>query len=193
LFQAVIDRIGFRSQAHAARVLTVLPKREAARTHMVVTVQVNGETLVVDPGFGGHGALVPVPLVEGHDLREGADRHRFIRDEGEWVLQAEIEGRMSPLWTTTFEPLQTVDFAMANHFVCTFAESPFVNRLMLRALTPRGRTSVMNRDVTVVRDGTWEKYQLEDRKALRALLVEHFGFDLPEAERLRVPAVPEWR
>ena len=34
--------------------------------------------------------------------------------------------------------------------------------------------------------------QLADRVALRRLLAEHFGFDLPEVERLRVPSVPEW-
>ena len=30
------------------------------------------------------------------------------------------------------------------------------------------------------------------RAALRALLVEHFGFDLPEVEQLRVPSIVEW-
>jgi N-hydroxyarylamine O-acetyltransferase len=76
--------------------------------------------------------------------------------------------------------------------VSTAAASPFVNRLMLRALTRDGRTSVMNRDVTIVRGGQTEKYQLADRRALRALLGQHFGFDLPDVETLKVPMVPEW-
>ncbi len=50
----------------------------------------------------------------------------------------------------------------------------------------------MNRDVTVLQDGAVEKRQLADRAELRALLGRHFGFDLPEVERLRVPSVPEW-
>jgi N-hydroxyarylamine O-acetyltransferase len=50
----------------------------------------------------------------------------------------------------------------------------------------------MNRDVTVVREGRAEKYQLADRRALRTLLGEHFGFDLPDVEQLRVPMIPEW-
>jgi hypothetical protein len=33
---------------------------------------------------------------------------------------------------------------------------------------------------------------IESRAELRALLYEDFGFDLPEVERLHVPAVPEW-
>jgi N-hydroxyarylamine O-acetyltransferase len=99
---------------------------------------------------------------------------------------------MTALWTATLEPQLPVDFQLANHWVSTAAASPFVNRLMLRALTPGGRTSVMNREVTVLSAGKTEKYQLADRQALRALLGEHFGFDLPDVEQLRVPMVPEW-
>ena len=192
LFRAAIERIGFRATAHAARVLVVVPRHQSPRTHMFLTVELDGTRFVVDPGFGGHGALVPVPVREGVEVRDGVDRHRMVRREGEWVLEAEIEGMMMPLWTSTLETELPIDFELANHWVSTSPSSPFVNRLMLRALTPGGRTSVMNRDVTVMRAGKAEKYQLADRGALRALLAEHFGFDLPDVEQLRVPAVPEW-
>ncbi len=51
----------------------------------------------------------------------------------------------------------------------------------------------MNRNVTFLRgaDGS-TAMELADRAALRGLVAEHFGFDLPEIERLAVPAIPEW-
>ena len=52
---------------------------------------------------------------------------------------------------------------------------------------------MMNRDVTVLRGRSAEKSTLPDRLALRVLLAKHFGFDLPEAETMRVPSVPDWR
>jgi N-hydroxyarylamine O-acetyltransferase len=64
---------------------------------------------------------------------------------------------------------------------------------MLRALVPDGFVTVMNRDVTVWRDNIPHSTQLADRSALRALLVEHFGFDLPDVEHLHVPSIPEWK
>jgi len=83
---------------------------------------------------------------------------------------------------------------MGNHYTATHPDSPFVNRLMLRAVTPDGRISVMNRDVTVRRDGApAQTSTLPDRAALRALLAERFGFDLPEVLQMRVPTIPEWR
>lgn len=192
LFQAALEHLGFKPVAHAARVVVIVPRHQSPRTHMFLTVEIEGDRFVVDPGFGGHTALVPVPLREGAEVRDGRDRHRLVQHEGEWVLEAEIEGTMTPLWMATLEPQLPVDFELANHWVSTASSSPFVNRLMLRALTPGGRTSVMNRDVTVLSAGKTEKYQLADRQALRALLAEQFGFDLPDVERLKVPMVPEW-
>jgi N-hydroxyarylamine O-acetyltransferase len=192
LFQAVLERLGFTPIAHAARVVVIVPRHQSPRTHMFLTVEIGDERFVVDPGFGGHTAVMPIPLREGAEVRDGGYRHRMVRRDGEWVLEAEVDGTMTPLWMSTLEPQLPIDFELANHWVSTAAASPFVNRLMLRALTPGGRTSVMNRDVTVLDAGTTEKYQLADRRSLRALLVEHFGFDLPDVEQLRVPMIPEW-
>ena len=192
LFQAALRALGVEATAHAARVLLVAPKAEAPRTHMFLTVVADGTTWVLDPGFGGPGPLVPVPLVEGQEAHQGRDVHRLVRRDGEWVLEGLMNGAMTALWTSSLEPQFPVDFALANHYVSTFPDSPFATRLMIRALTPDGRVSAMNRDVTVLRDGVAEKRQLADRAELRALLARHFGVDLPDVERLRVPSVPEW-
>jgi N-hydroxyarylamine O-acetyltransferase len=193
LFAAALARAGFAPVAHSARVVMLTPRSAAPRTHMFLSVKLDAMTYVLDPGFGGHGPLVPVPLAEDREVRDGSDVHRIVRRDGEWVLETPIGGAMTPLWISTLEGESPVDFVMANHFTSTWSESPFVNRLMLRALTPDGRVSVMNRDVTVLRGAASEKSELADRTALRQLLVAHFGFDLPETERLRVPTVPEWR
>jgi N-hydroxyarylamine O-acetyltransferase len=192
LFQAALQAMGVEATAHAARVLLVTPKAQAPRTHMFLTVVEGGTTWVLDPGFGGAGPLVPVPLVEGREVRHGRDGHRLVRRDGEWVLEGLVNGAMAPLWTSSLEPQLPVDFELSNHYVSTFPGSPFVTRLMIRTLTAGGRVSAMNRDLTVLRDGVAEKRQLTDRRELRTLVAGLFGFDLPEIERLRIPSVPEW-
>ncbi|HVZ23236.1 MAG TPA: arylamine N-acetyltransferase [Vicinamibacterales bacterium] len=193
LFRAALEHAGFEPRAHSARVILLTPRRNAPRTHMFLTAAVEGTTYVLDPGFGGHGPLVPLPLVEDVEVRDGPDAHRLTRRDGEWVLEARINGTFAPLWMSTLEPEAPIDFTVANHFTATWPESAFVQRLMLRALTPDGRrVSVMNRDVTVARDGVFETSQLASRSALRALLEREFQIDLPEVERLRVPTIPEW-
>ena len=51
----------------------------------------------------------------------------------------------------------------------------------------------MNQDVNIIRNGIREPAQLPDRKALRSIVAQHFGFDLPEFETMRVDGVPGWQ
>jgi N-hydroxyarylamine O-acetyltransferase len=190
LLQAALVHLRFDPVVHTARVILMRPRSEAAQTHMFLTVQLDGSRFVLDPGFGGHAPMVPVPIES--EARDGRDLHRMVQRGREWVLEAYLDGTWTPLWSSMLEPAEPVDFVMANHFVSTFPTSPFVTNLLLRAITPVGRVSVMNRVVTRRHEGGEEKQVIESRTALRSLLNEHFGFDLPEAERLRVPSVTEW-
>jgi N-hydroxyarylamine O-acetyltransferase len=191
LLQSALAGLGFRIDVHTARVVLMRPRSEAALTHMFLTVQMDDQRYVLDPGFGGLAPLVPVPLA-GARVCEGSDVHRFVNRGHEWVLETEVNGAWTPMWSSTLEPAEPVDFVMGNHFVSTFAISPFVTTLMLRAITPRGRVSIANRAMTRRHEGREEKRVLESRVELRAILNEDFGFDLPEIERLHVPAVSEW-
>jgi len=192
LFAAVLEKLGFAPVRHAARVILFAPRTESPRTHMFLTVPLADGIFVVDPGFGALAPRVPVPLIDGAHGRADHEMHWMVRDGQHWLLRAHVDGKTLDAWVSTVEPENAVDFALGNHFTATHPSSPFVNRIMMRALTAGGRVTVMNRDVTVSRANESASTQLADRRALRALLVEHFGFDLPEVEQIRVPSIPEW-
>ncbi len=192
LFAAVLEQLGFAPVRQAARVILVSPRSEAPRTHMFVTVPLEEGTFVVDPGFGGQSPRAPLPLLEGRETRVEREKHWLVRDGRDWVLKADVGNGPVACWVSTLEPENLVDFELANHFTATHPNSPFVNRLMLSALTPEGRVSLMNRDTTFWGARGPQKGQLANRAELRAFVARHFGFDLPELERLRVPTVPEW-
>jgi N-hydroxyarylamine O-acetyltransferase len=191
LFQSALIGLGFQPAVHTARVILMRPRSEAALTHMFLTVEIDSQRWVLDPGFGGLAPLVPVPI-QASAVRDGYDLHRMADRGDEWVLEAELDGGWRPLWSSTLAPAEAVDFVMANHFVSTFPASPFVTTLMLRAITPSGRVSVANRAVTRRHDGREERQVIESRAELRTILNEDFGFDLPEVERMQVPSVSEW-
>ncbi|MBI5922925.1 MAG: arylamine N-acetyltransferase [Betaproteobacteria bacterium] len=192
LLAAVLDQLGFRAVSHTARVVLMTPRLASPRTHMFLKVSLPGGEFIVDPGLGGMAPRVPVPLKE--DAAEPVDfaTHWMIRDDPYWVLRVKAGDKIVDAWVSTLDPDNQVDFEMGNHFAATFPASTFVNRIMLRAFTPEGRVTLMNRDLTVWRGNEARTTQLSDRGALRAMLVEHFGFDLPEVDHLRVPTIPEW-
>jgi N-hydroxyarylamine O-acetyltransferase len=191
LFAAVLGALGFRVERHAARVILFGPLAEAKRDHMFMTVAIDDMTYVVDPGFGPFAPRFPVPLI---DSPPGQTTHWMQRDGDFWVLHVTREDRQPVAgWASTLEVESPLDFEVFNHYIATHPKSPFVNWIFLSAATPDGRVNVMNRNVTQLR-GTEPPIaaELADRAALRRLLAEHFGFDLPEVEQLIVPAIVEW-
>jgi N-hydroxyarylamine O-acetyltransferase len=192
LFAAALEALGFAVERHIARVIVVTPRDAAPRTHMFVVVAIDGTRYVADPGFGALAARAPLPLVDGARTRVDADLHWMARDGAGWTCCAQSEGKTVECWTSLLDDVPLVDFEVGNHYTATAPASAFVNRLMMRALTDDGRVSLMNRDVTIRRGDAVLRHQLADRAELRALVAAHFGFDLPEIERLAVPSVPEW-
>jgi N-hydroxyarylamine O-acetyltransferase len=193
LFAAAVEALGFAVSRHLARVTLFASRTQVARTHMFLTVALPEGKFVADPGFGALAAEVPLPLDGAVAPDQPASAtHRIETDGGLRVLRALNDGQWVDAWVSTLEQENFADFEMGNHFTATHPTSAFVNRLMLRALTPDGRVTVMNRDATIRRNGAAPVARTLDRPGLRALLNEFFGFDLPEVDRLRVPTVPEW-
>jgi N-hydroxyarylamine O-acetyltransferase len=79
LFAAVLETLGFSVTAHTARVVLFQPRSESPRTHMFLAVALDGETFVVDPGFGAQAPRVPLPLRDGVEVRAGNDAHWMAR------------------------------------------------------------------------------------------------------------------
>lgn len=192
LFAAAIEALGFQPARHSARVLLMSARQESPRTHMFLTVAVADGTYVLDPGFGGPAPTFPVPLADCGARGPADTTHWMHRKGDDWILRYRLGNEPTDAWASTLEHDLPVDFEMASHFTATYPGSPFVNNLLLSLFKPDGRVSVRNRDVTVRQGGRTESLRLADRAALRALLVEQFGFDLPEVERLSIPAIPEW-
>ena len=190
LFAAAIESLGFRPARHMARVVLFSARTESPRAHMVLTVELPEGRFVLDPGFGGPAPTFAVPL--GHTAPDGPATHVMAQEGQEWVLRTFAEGAASDAWVTTLEHEHPVDYEMSNHFIAKHPASPFVNHIMMSRFTATGRVSIMDRDVTILDGATRETLQLADREALRAIVDRHFGFDLPEIEGLRVPAIPDW-
>lgn len=189
LLAAVLEWLGFDVTRRAARVVLFSPAAESSRTHMFMTVRLPEGAFVVDPGFGGFGSRFPVPL----ESAGGNPSHWMARDGRYTVLRFKRGDEVVDGWVTDLEEENhPIDFELGNHFTATHPRSPFRQIIMMSIVTPSGRVSVMNRDVTVHENGSVTPEQIADRAAFRQLLVRHYGFDLPEFDTLRIPAIPEW-
>lgn len=195
LMQAVLRRLGFEVAAHTARVSMNFGRDAAPRTHMFLVVSLPEGRFVVDPGFGGLAPRRPVPLADTHAA--SADDASCLawlrRDDPYWVMHVRKGDAAMEGWITTLDTDRPIDFVLGNHYTSTFPQSAFRQRLLLRAYVPGGRVTLMNRELTRwTGDTPGTPEPLADRAALRALVREVMGADLPELETLRVPDIPDW-
>jgi N-hydroxyarylamine O-acetyltransferase len=86
-----------------------------------------------------------------------------------------------------------VDFEMMHYYLVSHPDSFYTHNLVASAVTKEGRVNITNQEASFIRDGAARPVQLADRKALRRLVAQHFGFDLPELETMKVDGVPGWQ
>jgi N-hydroxyarylamine O-acetyltransferase len=192
LMHAAIDAMGFAPVRHASRVLLFEPRHESARQHMFLTVAIDGTRYVLDPGFGPFACPFPIPI-DGAPVPASAPTHRLVREGNDFFLYVTRGGEEILGWVSTLEEEYPVDFEMMNHYIATHPASFFTHNILASAATIEGRVNVMNQGVHIIRNGVVETSELADRSALRRLVSQHFGFDLPELETMRVDGVPGWQ
>ncbi len=188
LMAAALEALGFPVRRHIARVILFQPYGEAPRDHMYLAVSADGGSFVIDPGFGPFASRFPIPL-DGTATPEG---HRMTHDGALWTLHGRRRDADFAGWASTMADDNPVDFEMSNHFKSTHPGSVFRQWIFASAVTPTGRVNIMNRDVTWLSGETETTTQLSHREQLRTLVAAHFGFDLPEAETMKVAAIPDW-
>ena len=191
LMHAALAAIGFVPVRHCSRVVLFEPRHESVRQHMFLTIDIDGARYLIDPGFGPFASTSPIPI-DGTPVPADIPTHRLVREGSDWVLYVTKDGQQVPGWISTLEEEYPVDFEMMNYYISTHPSSFFTQNILASAVTGEGRVNIMNQGVHIVRNGIAEPLHLPDRKALRSLVAQHFGFDLPELETMRVGAVPEW-
>ena len=191
LMHAALGAMGFAPVRHSSRVLLFEPRHESVRQHMFVTVTIGSATYVIDPGFGPFACPLPLPI-DGTPAPTSAPTHRLAREGNDWLLYVTRDGKQVPGWVSTMEEEYPVDFEMMNYYIATHPASFFTHNILASAVTQEGRVNIMNQGVHIIRNGAVEPTQLADRRALRSLVAQHFGFDLPELETIRVDSVPGW-
>lgn len=186
LLAAVLEDLGFRVTRHTARVTVHSAPTEAPRTHMILVINLPEGRFVVDPGFGGFGPRVPVPLKDSVKVSAANECHWLVEEDGQRVLHFQDGDKDVAGWVTRLDPDNLIDFEVGNHYTSTHPDSQFRKHLMIAIRTPKGRVTAMDRQATIRQGSEERSFRLERPQDLRALLNEYFKFDLPEAKDIPI-------
>src|SRR5262245_13654952 len=184
LFAAVLDAVGFSVTRLAARVrqgtTRVLP-----RTHMLLTVEIDGVRWIADVGFGLAGLVMPLRLTAGQEDRQLAWTYRVVQDGDQWTLQWLERGAWVDLYVFTLTPQEFADYDMANYYTSTHPDSRFTQTLTVQRVATDRRFRLRNRELTVDDGATTTSRLVADDDEILKVLAETFGLSFPSGTRFR--------
>jgi N-hydroxyarylamine O-acetyltransferase len=191
-----LGALGFSVTALSARSCYQRPARDSLpRTHMLLRVELEGESYLIDGGFGGLSLTVALRLAP--DVRQDTphEPRRIVR-EGSWeglarrapdavlVHQALLGDTWHDLYEFTLERMPPPDREMGSWYTSAHPRSHFREHLMVARATPEGRVTLQDRELTLrQRDGRANRRVLQTHGELLDALAEHF--ELPFARDTR--------
>lgn len=190
LLKRVLTALGFQVEGLMARVQWLVPEGAPPRprSHMVLGVQLEGETWLVDNGFGGCVLTGPLKLFsdEIQDTPHGQFRIVDVELGGvaERQVQANLSGKWSPLYQVAKGAWADIDYEQANYFTYTHPSSHFTWSMTVGRTTPTARYALKNNRFTH-RDVTGAVVEQRDLSVdeLEATLRDVIG----------LPVEPDWR
>jgi len=188
LFARLLSSLDYRVTLLVARVRWGLPADAplTPQTHLLLRVDVEEGSYLVDIGFGGPASPRALPLRLNEEL-PGGWRISAPAD-GELEMATRSASGWQSLYRFTLEPQHWADYAMRNWYTSTYPQSVFRNSLRVALSENDARLSLFNGQFTQRNaDGDVEQRSIEEADELLTVLRERFHLSPApgEADALR--------
>jgi N-hydroxyarylamine O-acetyltransferase len=175
LLLEVLLALGFDAHPLSARVRYQRPRDYTpARTHLLVRVELDGESWLADVGVGAMSLTGALRLAEHGEQATPHEPRRLLRENGIIYHQVKLGESWHDVAELTLEEMPVIDRIVANWYTSTHPQSHFKQRLTVARATPDGRIAILNDELTI-RGRDAVKTRIESADQLRAILIEHFG------------------
>ncbi len=195
LFSDMLAQLGIAHRPLLARVRFGPPDMVPPRTHMLLLVELAGESWIADVGFGGSYAP-PLPLEDGAEAGSPDGTHHRLRRQaggldGEWLLERAAPGSGAQEWQKQYSfdmaAVAQEDMEQANHWTATRPNTRFTSLHIASITLEDGFAALTDLQLSVTRGGVTETRELTDAEDWRRTLTEIFTIELSQAEVASLP------
>lgn len=182
LLRHALRALGFRVTGLAARVRWNVPEDVVtARGHMLLRVDLDGTTYVVDAGFGGQTLTAPLRLERDAEQATPHEPFRLIDAGDEFVLQARVRDEWQALYRFGLQEQFLPDYEVTNWYLSNHPESHFVTGLIVARPDAERRYTLRNNEFAAHHlHGDTTRRTLTSADELRATLADTFRLTLPD-------------
>jgi N-hydroxyarylamine O-acetyltransferase len=193
LFLHVLTALGFAARPLSARG-RIFPARAQTppRTHLFLTVEIDGQRWLTDVGVGGLSLTSAIRLEVDVEQPTPHEPRRIVREGDHWLHQARLGEGWSDVYEFTGEEMPPIDREVGNWYTSAHPRSHFRDRLIVaRAAPDGGRVTLLNGELKVRdRDGIAEVRVVDSAEALLAVLATEFDLTFAAGTRFGAPGAP---
>mgnify|MGYP003575786632 CR=1 FL=1 len=186
----ILTALGYEVTPLGARVrLEVPPGVVTPRAHLLLRIDVGGDSWLMDVGFGALSPTAAIKLAVDVEQQTPHERRRIVAADGRFIHQALLAGIWRDIYEFTLDVMHPIDREVANWWTSTNPASRFTTRLIVARAGSRGeRLSIDNREFTIrSADGIGVSHTITGAEELLAILERHFAIVLPPGTRIDVP------
>lgn len=180
-FGLALEAAGFEVTRLAGAVMREVLGPANLASHLVLKVDIDGETWLADVGYGD-GPIEPIQPVAGPYVQRGFEFDRERLEDG-WLRMR--NHRFAPRsFDVRLEPAEEAELAGRCVHLQTSPTSIFVQNAIVQRHTPEGLVLLRNRILRRISPEGAQDRLVESPAEYVTLLREVFGLDLPEAADL---------
>ncbi|WP_454726379.1 MULTISPECIES: arylamine N-acetyltransferase family protein [Cupriavidus] len=196
LLAAALRALGYGVTPLAARVRWQVPDEvPTMQSHMLLRVEADHLSHIVDVGFGGPTPYRALPLPPAADA-DASFPYRLapLESGGAAFHQYHMEARGAEGWLRLYRfdlaPQQDIDYEARNWYTSTHPDSIFRNNLTAARSQGETRLTLLNGDFSErAADGSVRRERLDTPAAVIALLAGRFGLALAPADAQALAAL----
>lgn len=186
LLSEVLKYLGFKVTLQLGRVLWQKGESSsAAKTHLLLIVELNDQKYLVDCGFGTATLTAPLLLNEEEPQQTPNEQFKISQKNGAYTLWIQRENWL-PVYRFELECVELPDLDICNWYLATHPESNFRKNLVFSKVDENARYT-FNNDIFNIRKRTGgkESASIENEHQLFKMMKDIFGLQESAIELLK--------
>lgn len=181
LFYDLLTEIGFQVRYLVGRPMLGYTQTRP-KTHMVLMVELEGESYLCDLGFSGMSLLEPLKMQLDVPITQYHQQFKLIQSENQdYHLQTLCHGNWVSLYSFDTQVQQYIDFELANFYNCNSPQSICVTSPIVSIYTENGRIRLIN-DSIKIRTEVNAIIELHSQEQAAETLKQYFNLSFSDEE-----------
>ncbi len=187
MLHSMLGKLGVPSQLGMARIDRA-DGAPSPRAHMVIFVEMEGQSWLCDAGYGVLGPAQPVLIKTDLVQQLGAFDFKVLKGSGEFYTLARRSRQVwKPIYKFDLRTYDLQDFGPANFYNSLSPESQFTQNLIVSRPNLTGGLMIRNNALIKIDGTTQTRQRITTREHLVALLKTHFDIVLEKEDFIHSP------